>query len=327
MTKSLTSIIVVNWNGKKWLKRCLDSLCSQQGADYEVVLVDNGSSDGSADFVKAEYDPGKVRVVRSEKNLGFAGGNNLGIRNARGEYIMLLNNDAWVDQDCLAKTVEFYKQHHFDIIAPIETDYENTVVREAVMKIDPLGHPIYLTGKNEQAGFYLQGVCLFFKKEFYEQTLGLDDDFFMYLEEVDWFWRLNLLGKQFSFIEGVFVHHVGAGSTGSGVKYKAFLWRNQNSLQMLLKNYSWLSLALVLPLYFLQNLLEILFFIVILKPNIAWSYLLGWWFNLWHLKGTLEKRKWVQERRTCSDFQLVKGRFYLGFAKLYHLTYFIKHHV
>lgn len=321
--EDLVSIIVVNWNGEKWLKRCLDSLYAQTYKNFEVILVDNGSSDGSIAFVESVY-AGKVRIIRSPKNLGFAGGNNLGIKNAKGKYVMFFNNDAWVDNDFLQKTVDFYTHNNFDIIGPIETDYENKIINDRVMKIDFFGHPIYMAKDSEESGFYLPGVCLFFEKEFYNETLGLDEGFFMYLEEVDWFWRLNLLKKKFSFMKGVFVHHAGAGSTGGGIKYNAFLWRNQNCLQMLLKNYAWPNLIWVLPVYFLQNIFEMLFFLIILKPKITLTYFQGWWFNAQHLQEILEKRKWVQKNRIVSDFQLMKKRFYFGFAKIYHLIHFIK---
>src|SRR4030042_5307912 len=112
-------------------------------------------------------------------------------------------------------------------------------------------------GVGGSSSFYLSGVCLFFTKKFYWQTKGLDDDFFMYGEDWDWFWRLRLFDKKIFQINGLKVYHAGAGSTGSGIKYLSFLWRNQNSLQMLLKNYRWFNLLWVLPIYFIQNIFEI----------------------------------------------------------------------
>jgi GT2 family glycosyltransferase len=318
------SIIIVNWNGRKWLKKCLDSLFSQTYKNFEIIFVDNNSTDDSIDFVRSSYDLSKLRIVESDRNLGFAGGNNLGIKNATGKYIMFFNNDAWVKDDFLEKTVYFYIENNFDIIGPTETDYEDKTLNDRVVTIDFFGHPIYLDKDGKSKEFYLPGVCLFFKKDLYEETRGLDERFFMYFEEVDWFWRLNLLKKRFSFMEDVFIHHAGAGSTGGGIKYHAFLWRNQNCLQMLLKNYSWINLAWVLPVYFLQNVFEILFFLLLLRPKIAGTYFMGWWFNMKHLKETLKKRQWIQKNRKVSDFQLMRERFYFGFAKLYHLRRFKK---
>lgn len=322
MNEPLVSIIVLNWNGRRWLKKCLDSLCDQAYGNYEIILVDNHSSDDSVEFVEKNYVPGRIRIVQNNENLGFAGGNNAGIRFARGEYITLLNNDAWVDSDFLSRMFAFFNGNDFDVVAPTETDYENKARKDCDIKIDLLGHPIYMGKKMTQENFYLHGVCLFFRKDFYQETLGLDDDFFMYFEEVDWFWRLNLFEKKFSFAEDILVHHAGAGSTGSGVKYNSFLWRNQNCLQMLLKNYSWYNLCWIIPLYILQNIFELVFFLLIFKPKISLSYIQGWWFNIYNLRRTLKKRSWIQKNRTVSDSNLIKKKFYFGFAKIYHLIHF-----
>jgi GT2 family glycosyltransferase len=145
----------------------------------------------------------------------------------------------------------------------------------------------------------------------------------MYFEEVDWFWRLNLLGKKYSYADDTFVYHEGAGSTGKGIKYNTFLWRNQNTLQMLLKNYSSSTLLWVLPLYFLQNFIEILFFIFILKPKIAYSYIEGWWFNLVNLKSIFPKRLWIQRHRAIKDF-VILSKMLIGSSKLLHLISFFR---
>ena len=102
---SLISVIIPNWNGKHFLAECIDSLKEQTFRDFETILVDNGSTDGSAEFVEERY--GKfVRIIRNKKNLGFTGGNNVGIEAARGEYIVLLNNDTWAPPTWLNELVK-----------------------------------------------------------------------------------------------------------------------------------------------------------------------------------------------------------------------------
>ncbi|MBU4223242.1 MAG: glycosyltransferase family 2 protein, partial [Euryarchaeota archaeon] len=90
----LVSVIIVNYNGKQYLKNCLSSLSAQSYPAIEVIFVDNASSDGSVEYVRKEFP--SVRIIESKKNLGFAKGNNLGIREARGELIATLNNDTEV---------------------------------------------------------------------------------------------------------------------------------------------------------------------------------------------------------------------------------------
>lgn len=318
--KSLISIIIVNWNGKKWLKKCLDSLYAQTYRNFEIIFVDNASADDSVAFVEKNYP--KVIIVKSDKNLGFAGGNNVGIQQAKGEYILFLNSDTWAENDFLEKIVTAYEQGHYDVVAPLEARYNGEIQDPYIMTVDFFGHGFGIHNTNRQS-FYLSGACLFFSKRLYEETCGLDDNFFMYSEEVDWFWRLHLLDKKIYQSKDIFVYHAGAGSLGKGIQYETFLWRNQNVLQMLLKNYAWYNLVWVLPVYFFQNVFEILAFLIFFKPKIAWSYIEGWWFNIRHFQEILKKRKWIQKNRKIGDYEIMK-KMYCGFGKVYHLLGFVR---
>lgn len=327
MQSEYISIIVLNHNGLQYLDKCLKTVTQQSYPSYEVILVDNASTDDSVAFVKKHFP--QVKITQNKIGLGFAGGNNVGIRKAKGEHILLLSNDTWIKKDFLSKIIDFYTNNSFDVIAPREAKYDETLIGSYLTTIDPLGHNVFMRNgvSNNKQPFYLTGVCLFFNKKFYEDTGGMDEDFFLYCEDVDWFWRLQLFKKTFSYIDNLFVYHAGAGSSGGmekpQIKYGLFLLRNKNTLQMLLKNYSLLSLLWVLSLYILQNIFEILFFLLILKPKIAFSYLEGWWFNIKMLPKTLEKRKWIQEKRMVSDLEILK-HMYIGFAKLFHLVTFMK---
>jgi hypothetical protein len=318
----LISIIIVNWNGKKWLERCFDSLSKQTYKNFEVVFVDNNSTDSSVEFTKENYS--WVRVVQNDTNAGFAGGNNLGIQNARGAYILLLNSDTWCENDFLEKIVASFHENGCDVLGVTETEYENHHYKHYIMSLDPFGY--FVTIKNDIDNvepFYISGACVFFPKTLYQETGGLDADFFMYCEEIDWFWRLHLFKKKVYQDQNIFIHHAGGGSIGSGIKYQTFFWRNQNILQMLLKNYAWYSLVLVLPIYFLQNIFEILAFLIFLKPKIAWSYVDGWRFNIKHFPSTLKKRKWIQNNRLVGDLEIMK-KMYFGSGKLRHLFQYFK---
>ena len=309
----LISIIIVNWNGKRWLKECLKTLSNQTFKNIEIILVDNASLDDSLRFVENNFL--KVRIIKNNKNLGFSNGVNSGIKYSGGEYIILINSDTWVKKGFVRQLYEFYINNNYDVIAPTEKKYGKDINFNCNTTIDLLGNPAYYNPRYKQGNiFYLSGVCLFFRKDVYLETKGLDNDFFMYFEDVDWFWRLSLLGKRYAYAENIFVHHEGAGSTGKGIKYNMFLFRNKNALQTLLKNYSLITLILVLPLYFLQNLFEILFFILILKFDIAYSYIEGWLFNIKNLKKILKKRAWIQKRRVISDWEIIK-KMYWGSAK------------
>jgi GT2 family glycosyltransferase len=315
------SIIILNYNGKKWVKKCLDSLCNQTYTNFEIIFVDNASIDDSAKFVRENYP--KVKIIINKINSGFAGGNNIGINYAKGKYILLINNDTVVENDFLEKIYKFYINNKYVVIAPYSKDYTNIkTFKPYYSTIDFLGHPVSVRDSKEAVGFYLSGVCLFFNKKIYKKTLGLDNNFFMYCEDVDWFWRLSLLEIPYGRINNLYIYHEGAGFLGKGIKYDVFLWRNQNTLQMLLKNYQWFNLVWILPIYFLQNVIEIVFFLMILKPKIAFSYIEGWIFNVKNIWRTLKERKWVQKNRKVSDIQIMK-KMYPGIGRLIHLKRYI----
>lgn len=319
----MISIIIVNFNGLKWLKKLFDSLAKQTYGDFEIIFVDNGSQDDSQDFIEKNYCKSdlEINIIKSKKNLGFAGGNNLGLAKARGDYILLINNDVWIEKEFIEKIYRFYKENKFDVISPYEKKYNGQkFFCKYHRKMDFLGYPVAAKDKNgDKSGFYLPGVCLFFKKEFYQKTRGLDNNFFMYCEEADWFWRLNLLKKSFSFVPDLFVYHYIGGSTGKKINYKLFLWRNQNTLQMLLKNYAWHNLIWVLPIYVIQNIFEIIFFLLIFRPKIAFSYVEGWIFNVTNIRKILRKRRWIQENRLVGDWCIIQ-KMYFGLGKAIHIV-------
>jgi len=101
--KSKVSVIILNWNGKHHLERCLSSVLEQTYSNFEVILVDNGSTDGSVEFVRGRFP--EVRIIWNEENLGFAAGNNAAIIATRGDYVATLNNDTQVDPHWLSELV------------------------------------------------------------------------------------------------------------------------------------------------------------------------------------------------------------------------------
>lgn len=314
--------VVVNYNGRTWLERCLSSLLHQIDVVIEVILVDNASTDDSVAFVRGRFGRA-VRIVQSAHNGGFAYGNQIGVASALHELILLINADAWLEPPVVSSLVRAQEDRDLEVIAPFEAPYDGAAERPGgsnyVTTIDYFGHP-FLSSSPRWRGrpdFYLSGACLLFRRDFYLETGGLDSNFFMYCEEVDWFWRLNLMRRQFGHEAGLLVHHRGSEPAGLSLQYNVFRWRNQNTLQMLLKNYSPGSLAWVLPLYLCQYIGEALVFLMLGKPILARSYVEGLVFNARHLRRTLRGRKEVQRRRIASDRE-VRQSMYPGIAKLAH---------
>jgi GT2 family glycosyltransferase len=320
MSKQLkVSIIVINYNGSIWIRKCLDSLVSQTYKNIELIVVDNYSKDDSNDIIKKEFP--QVILHEMGKNTGFATAVNKGVELSGGDLVMLFNLDAWIDNIMVENLLKEKIERNLDVIAPLEYGYEKQQIKNTRRSslIDFLGHPINIDVQDKS--FFLLGACLLFEKELYLKSNGLDNDFFMYVEEVDWFWRLHLHGKSIAYSNSEKIYHKGAGSTGSGIKYNTFLWRNQNTPQMLLKNYRLHSLAWILPIYSVINIVEMVFFLLLGMPNISLSYLQGLWFNIIHLPRTLKKRKLVQSNRIMSDLYIF-SKMYKGIGKAQHLLKF-----
>lgn len=319
--EKLISVITVNWNGEKWIKKYLLSLKKQTYKNIEIIIVDNNSSDNSLKIALTIFP--EIKIIKNRENYGLAKATNIGVKKAIGKYILFINNDTWFEKDFISKLYDFYKKNEYAVVSAAEKRYFGTKNFICNTTIDPTGSPAYYTPMYSKKSkiFYLT-VCFFCSKKDYIETKGVDEDFFMYYEDVDWFWRLTLFGKKFMIDTSIFIYHAGAGSSGSGIKYNFFLWRNQNTLQSLIKNYSIQMLILIIPLYFLQNFMEILFFLFLGKPKIAFSYIQGWIFNIMHLKRTIKKRNWIQRKRVVNDLEVLK-KMYPFPSKALHLKNFI----
>jgi GT2 family glycosyltransferase len=222
------SVVVVTWNALPWIEQCLDSVRGQ-----EVVVVDNGSTDGTVDFIRERFPD--VRVVEQE-NRGMGGGNNTGMRAAGGRYFFLLNSDAWVVGDGLAKLAEFADTHpEAAVVGPrlVNTDGtlqrsvrgEPTVWRLAteylfIRKLAPrsrLLNPLYVGGFAHDEVFeadWLFGPALLVRRE-EGYAVGLfDERLFVFREEVDWMTRFRRAGWKVLFFPGAEVVHVGGASLG-----------------------------------------------------------------------------------------------------------------
>ncbi len=138
--KSLVSIIIVNYNWKKWLKKCFDSIYNQTYKNYEIIFIDNKSSDDSIEFIKKEYQ--WVKIIESKKNGWFSYGNNLWIQKANWELLRLLNNDTRFENDFLEKYLKEYKKLWLDILGVEEVWYNWEKSKYHPTTIDYFWHPV-----------------------------------------------------------------------------------------------------------------------------------------------------------------------------------------
>ncbi len=241
------SIIIVNWNGKRLLKDCLSSLenIDYPNDSYEIILADNGSSDGSAAFVKKNFP--SVKILKLDKNYGFAGGNNKGIEKAKGEYIVFLNNDTRVDKKWLmALAISAQKNVDVGICSSKVLDFNGGRLQYAGGYLDILGSSYFRGLGEEDKGQYDKeteissafGCSMLAKRELLNKLkYCFDPRFFAYYEETDLCWRAKLLEYRIMYVPGSVVFHKGA-ATSSRMKDEMMLYLYRNKLWTFKKNLS-----------------------------------------------------------------------------------------
>ena len=222
MSVPLISVIVLNYNGLRWLPLCLDALQAQVHApSFEIVFVDNASTDGSAAWVATKYPD--VRVLETGANLGFAAGNNAGARVARGEWLAFLNNDTAAQPDWLERLHGAVVQHPEFAIAT-----SRIVLMDEPALVDSAGDGYLLAGgafKHGHGGpasahavsrevFGACGAAFLIRRAVFAELGGFDESFFMVYEDVDLSYRARLRGHRVWFAADAIVRHAVSASLG-----------------------------------------------------------------------------------------------------------------
>ncbi len=281
--------------------------------DFEVLFVDNGSTDDSVDFVSNEYEKNpRFRIMRNKQNLGYAGGNNIGLRNAKGEYFCLLNNDVKVDPDWLRALVDAFKFPDVGVAqSKIVRLDKPDVIDCAGGLLDTFGYH-YEIGKGESALnyqipreiFYAKGASFLVKREVLIKTGLFDSDIFLYYDEVDLCWRVWLSGYKVVYAPSSIVWHA-SGATSFSMQQKKLFFYSRNHLLVVLKNYGLANAFKTLAVSILFETRNFSLFLLRRKPLFALSLFQGFVWNLTSLKSTWRKRQIVQSRvREVSDKEI-----------------------
>ena len=249
------SVVVVNWNGRHLLSRCLDSLVTQDYPNYEVLLVDNGSQDGSVDFVKSLYP--NVRTIESPTNLGYAGGCNLGAAHAGGDYILLLNNDTKMSATLISQLARALDcSPETAAVAGVAVG-SLEMAGESHVQIPILGVTAkHIVGPYDPNRlFYAPGTCVMYRNGILAQPF--DPDYFAYDEDVYLSWRLRLLGHGVQInVDAYFEHE--PFSTSRRIKSYVVFCGERNRWTNLLIFYESRTLARVAPLAILSIVAKLL---------------------------------------------------------------------
>lgn len=254
------SVIIVNYNGEKFLQQALDSLRNQTFRDFEVLVVDNASTDGSVDDLDCDGIPG-FRLLRQARNLGFAGGSNAGAAESRGVWLAMLNPDAAARPDWLERVMAATERHpDVNMFTCAQYALEDPGI------MDGAGDCYLGFGIPWRGGFGLpgpvpeEGECFspcgasaLFRRSVFVAHAGFDERFFCYCEDVDLGYRMRLAGERCVFVPDAVILHAGSGITGRTSEFAIF-HGTRNRLWIYAKNTPLPLLILTLPGHVLLTL-------------------------------------------------------------------------
>jgi GT2 family glycosyltransferase len=318
MDKKLASIIIVNYNGKKFLSDCLSSVLNQSYKNYEVILVDNASVDGSVNFVKKNFP--SVKIIQSKRNLGFAGGNNLGIKASKGDYIVLLNFDTIVKPNWLEELIKAAESNSqvgivgsklllFDrkTLNSTGIQFSYKLCNGSDRGIGEIDNGQY----DSEAKQDVLGVCFasaLIKRKVIEDIGLLDEKTFLFFEDLDYCIRARLRGYKVLYCPSSVVYHkLGASHKKESIRIKKYGLRNR--FRVLLKNYSfWNMLKWGAYSFVLNLIISPIAYLKRLEFNkaIVCLYVIFWnFFNL-----PIKERIKIQKKRKVDDDEIFKYSIY-----------------
>ncbi len=252
MSRSVSevSVVTVNWNGKEHLETLLPSLSAL--GTLEIIVVDNGSSDGSQDFVRSRYP--SVRIIQNDINRGFAQPNNLAADAARGRYLALINNDMRVDLHWLTSALAYLGESIVCVGSRI-LDWQGERIDFNGSSLQYLGYAVqrdlgrqWESASNPDRILFACGGSMVIDREVFRRVGGFDEDYFAIFEDVDLGWRLWLSGYEVAFAPDSLAFHKGHGTFKSQANEKMRYLMHRNALLTVLKNYEEAAFRKVFPL-------------------------------------------------------------------------------
>lgn len=298
------SIIIVNWNTREIICDCLKSIYDQTNKlDYEVIVVDNASSDDSVEVIKQAYP--QVILIENPENRGFAAANNQGMAIAKGRYVLLLNSDTIILDNAIAKTLEFAKIRSdaavigCRVLNPDKTLQLTCFMFPSILNMILSTTYLYKIFPNnkffgrERMSWWdrsddrevdvVTGCFMLVRREAIEQVGLMDERFFMYGEETDWCWRFKQAGWKIMFMPSGYIIHLG-GQSSKSVREDMLLQLRMSILHFIKKHHNWMyyRLACFLTGLFCIVRIPIWVFLMILPSKRSYSigmikaYLRGW---------------------------------------------------
>ncbi len=314
------SVIVLNYNGREFLDDCFRSLSNLDYLSYEVIMVDNASTDGSVRYVRERFP--WVRVVGLASNCGFSRGNDVGVEHACGKYVAFLNNDIEVEPTWLSELVEGIEEDE-----KIASCGSKMLFYERRNYVNHAGGAVTITGAGYDIGFMMEdkkdynkpkfvgctsGGAMLVRKDVFCKLGGFDPDYFAYFEDVDFCLRAWIAGYKVKYMPTSVVYHKFGGSFGTDSSpFKMFLYQ-RNRLYNIAKNFELRNFVLATLTSITYDAYKISRFLLHGNVTMALSIIHGSLSFINNLRRVIEKRRAIQDAREISDRELFKKGVVLG---------------
>lgn len=303
------SIIIANFNGEKYLTDCLSSLVKTNYPNYEVIIVEDGSTDRSLAIVESYNKKFNFKVIRNEKNLGLVKSRNKAVKQAKGEVLIFLDNDTKVDKNWLKGLAEIFSSDPTVGAAQCKIfDFnKQDTIQQIGMKLIPYTGFGTTLGRGQkdrgQFGDSIEiislGAALAVKKEVVKMIKGFDQKLFHYTDDLDFSWRVWIVGYRVVLAPNAKIyHHIKIHNPN----YKLYYHLSKNSLRMIIKNYELINVIKFLPCSLIFNISGGLY-VLFSRGNLSGilGVFLGIIWNIFNFFDTLKERSKIQNLRKTED--------------------------
>ena len=306
----LVSVIVLNFNAKEFLVNCIDSIFDSNYQNFEVILVDNASNDQTYQICKEKHS--RINLIINEKNLGYCGGNNVGIKKAKGEFVIILNPDTVVEPNWITEFLKSYKQFGDAIYQPkfLSMDDHNMLLSSGQM-INLFGFG-FSRGKGtfekkedekiNKIG-YASGTCMFTSSSIMKKLGFFDNFLFAYHDDLDLCWRAAMIKIPSCYVSNSIVFHPREGYVFKWSSLKFFLME-RNRIYCILTHYTHKTIFKMLPALILVDFGVFFFY---LKKGMGRQKIKATFSIIKNLKTINEKYKQIQKTRNLSDKEIIKN--------------------
>ena len=312
------SVIIPNYNGEKIIDGCIQSLLQQEYKDFNIIVVDNNSTDESVKIIEEKYP--SITLIKNNENLGFAAAVNIGIKVSKSDFVALLNNDTEVDTKWLGNLYSVVSKDDkiFSASSKMIRFYERDIIDDAGDQYNLLGWA-YKRGDGASVDKFNKNKVVFstcagaglYRRKVFEEIGYFDENFFAYLEDIDVSFRGNIHGYKNVYVNDAIVYHMVSATSGSRHNEFKVKLASRNSIYLIRKNMPLIFTIINLPFLILGIIVKYIFF---LRKSLGKEYIEGIMEGIF-IKNKVEKTKF--KLRNLIYYFIIEGRLIVNTFKMF----------